>query len=193
MKTIKILLAAFLAAGFVSCQNNQNSAAGSNADSTSMVSGTFKMAYIDVDTLMVQYQYCIDYTKDLAALSAEYKKTLDAKAYALQTAAARFQNDIQNGTITTEAEAGKKQAALQRQQETLEELQQELAVKFEEEQLKCSKALRDSLNNFLKVYNKDKRYTMIISKVGDNILYSEEALNITDEVISGLNKLYKKD
>ena len=31
---------------------------------------------------------------------------------------------------------------------------------------------RDSLQNFLKVYNKSKKYDIILSKAGDNILYA---------------------
>ena len=37
----------------------------------------------------------------------------------------------------------------------------------------------------------DKKYSLILSKAGDNILYADKAYDITNEVISGLNKAYK--
>ena len=52
-------------------------------------------------------------------------------------------------------------------------------------------ALRDSIQHFLAVYNKDKKYGLILSKAGDNILYADKAYDITNEVIAGLNKAYK--
>ena len=52
--------------------------------------------------------------------------------------------------------------------------------------------LRDSLKNFIDDFNKDGRYTMILSKSGDNILYADKQLDITDQVVAGLNKRYKK-
>ncbi len=58
--------------------------------------------------------------------------------------------------------------------------------------LKYQQVLRDSLNNFLNEYNKDGRYKMILSKSGDNILYADKALDITNDVVAGLNKRYKK-
>ena len=32
---------------------------------------------------------------------------------------------------------------------------------------------------------------MILSKAGDNVLYSDKSLDITKEVVAGLNKAYK--
>jgi outer membrane protein len=33
---------------------------------------------------------------------------------------------------------------------------------------------------------------MILSKAGDNLLYADKAFDITNEVVAGLNKAYKK-
>ena len=52
----------------------------------------------------------------------------------------------------------------------------------------CATAFSTSLAN----YNKDKKYALILSKAGDNILYADKAYDITNEVIAGLNKAYKK-
>ena len=52
--------------------------------------------------------------------------------------------------------------------------------------------LRDSLDNFLKEFNRDGRYKLILSRSGDNVLYADPAVDITNEVVAGLNKRYKK-
>ena len=44
---------------------------------------------------------------------------------------------------------------------------------------------------FLKIYNKDKGYSLILSNTGfDNLLYADPAYNITNEIVEGLNKRY---
>ena len=62
---------------------------------------------------------------------------------------------------------------------------------FQAETEKYNKALHDSIANYLKVYNKDKKYSLIFSKQGDNLLYADKAYDVTAEVVAGLNKAYK--
>ena len=62
---------------------------------------------------------------------------------------------------------------------------------FQTETDKYNKALRDSIQHFLASYNKDKKYSLILSKAGDNLLYADKAYDITKDVVAGLNKAYK--
>ena len=80
---------------------------------------------------------------------------------------------------------------MQRQQADLQGLQQRLGNEFQAETAKYNKALHDSIANYLKAYNKDKKYSIIFSKSGDNLLYADKAYDITNDVIAGLNKAYK--
>jgi outer membrane protein len=57
---------------------------------------------------------------------------------------------------------------------------------------KYNNALHDSIQNFLASYNKTHKYDYILSKSGDNILLANPKMNITEDVIKGLNKRYKK-
>ena len=70
-------------------------------------------------------------------------------------------------------------------------LEANLLKSYQEEENKFNIALQDSISNFIKEFNKDKKYTYILSKMGDNILYGAPENNITEEVIKGLNKAYK--
>jgi outer membrane protein len=118
------------------------------------------------------------------------QNTLAQKNQALQAAAANFQQKLQQNAYTQE-QAQAIQAGLQKQNNDLQALNQRLSAEFQTETDKYNAALRDSIQHFLKVYNKDKKYSMILSKAGDNLLYADKALDITNEVIAGLNKAYK--
>ena len=70
-------------------------------------------------------------------------------------------------------------------------LQQDVQQRMLKAQEKFNKTLRDSVQSFLKDYNREKHYDMIISKQGDNVLYANDKLDITKEVVDGLNKRFK--
>lgn len=150
------------------------------------------IAYVDVDSLMGGYEFSKEFTLKLSQKRDSYTATINKKGQALQNAAATFQKKMQQGSYASQEEAMKAQTALQRQQEELQKLQEELTVKFDQEQSAFNEALRDSLNHFLADYNKARKFSMILSKVGDNILYADKSLDITQDVITGLNKRYKK-
>ena len=73
----------------------------------------------------------------------------------------------------------------------LEVLKTRLAEELATENAKNNLQLRDSIDHFLKEYNKEKQYSFIISNAGyDNLLYADPAYNITQEIVDGLNKRY---
>ena len=96
----------------------------------------------------------------------------------------------QNAYTREQAEAI--QAGLQKQSGDLQALNQRLSSEFQAETDKYNKALHDSIQHYLALYNKDKKYGMIFAKQGDNLLYADKAYDITAEVVAGLNKAYKK-
>ena len=150
-----------------------------------------KIAYVEVDSIMSQYQFCKDNSIILQKKSQNVQNTLQQKAGALQAAAANFQQKLQQNAYT-EQQARQIQAGLQKQQADLEALQQRLGSELQAENEKFNTALHDSIQNFLNAYNKDKKFSLILSKAGDNILYADKAHDITKQVIAGLNKAYKK-
>lgn len=153
-------------------------------------SGSVKIAYVEVDSIMSQYKFCKEYSLILQKKSQNIENTLDAKQNSLQAAAAKFQQDVQNNKYTQQ-QAEAVQANLQKQGADLQALQQRLGAEFQNETNTFNKALRDSIQHYLAAYNKDKKYGLILSKAGDNILYADKAYDITNEVIAGLNKAYK--
>lgn len=153
-------------------------------------SGSVKIAYVEVDSIMSQYKFCKEYSLILQKKSQNIENTLAAKQNSLQAAAAKFQQDVQNNKYTQQ-QAEAVQANLQKQGADLQALQQRLGAEFQNETNTFNKALRDSIQHYLAAYNKDKKYGLILSKAGDNILYADKACDITNEVIAGLNKAYK--
>jgi len=182
------------AAGMIalsSCNNEAPKMDDQPATAAGNAAGGVKIAYVEVDSLMTQYQYCKEFTEILQRKSNNARNTLNQKGQALESAMVSFQQKLQNNGFTSREQAEGQQAAIQRQQQSLQELQARLENELANETQKYNNGLRDSLMHFLDKYNKDKKYDLILTKQGDNILYAAKRFDITKDVINGLNKGYK--
>ena len=183
-----VAFAAVAALALVSCNKSQPQV---EAKSESTAPAELKIAYVEVDSIMTQYTFAKEYSALLEKKGQNIQATIAQKGQALQAAAANFQQKIQQNAFTSREQAESQQAAIQRDQANLQSLQQRLSNEFAAEQEKYNNALHDSIAHYLAAYNKDKKYSIIFSKSGDNLLYADKAYDITKEVIAGLNKAYK--
>ena len=119
--------------------------------------------------------------------------TLSEKARDLQQDIDEFQRKLENNVFATQARAEEEQNRILKKRESYERLSERLASELAAESQKNNVILRDSINSYLKEYNATQGYDLIISRVGDNLLYANEALDITKEVINGLNDRYKAE
>lgn len=177
---------AFSVLTFTSCNNSKEETATTLPVAKS--ADGLKIAYIDADSLTSTYKFCKDYQIVLEKKEKNIQATLNSKAQALQNAAANFQQKLQQNEYTRER-AEQVQASLQKQQVDLQALQQRLATDFDNEQAKFLTAFQDSVKNYLKEYNKKKKYDFILNKAA--ILECNDKYDITKEVVEGLNKRYK--
>ena len=189
----KIAIVTLTAFAFIACNNQpkqNDTVASKNETTTTPASDNQKVAYVEIDSIMSQYTYWKDVTKIIKAKEANIQRTLAGKQKAIQAAAANFQQNVQANKYT-QVQAQQIQASIQKQAQDADALQQRLGAEYQNEVAKYNKALSDSVHNYLKEYNKDKKFAIILAKSGDNILYADPAYSITDDVIKGMNQAYK--
>lgn len=188
LRTVALAFVATM--GMTSCdKSNPQMDQKANA-SAKTAAGDMKIAYVEVDSIMSQYKFCKEYSLILQKKGQNIQNTLAQKQQALQAAAANFQQKVQQNAYTREQAEGVN-ASLQKQNNDLQILNQRLSAEFQNETDQFNKALRDSIQHYLASYNKDKKYSIIFSKQGDNLLYADKAYDITNEIIAGLNKAYR--
>ena len=188
LRTVALAFVATM--GMTSCdKSNPQMDQKANA-SAKAAAGDMKIAYVEVDSIMSQYKFCKEYSLILQKKGQNIQNTLAQKQQALQAAAANFQQKVQQNAYTREQAEGVN-ASLQKQNNDLQILNQRLSAEFQNETAQFNKALRDSIQHYLASYNKDKKYSIIFSKQGDNLLYADKAYDITNEIVAGLNKAYK--
>lgn len=196
MKFSSLLAFTLLATlGFYSCDKKEApkgaAVVAANKEAAANQSTGNSIAYVEVDSLLTQYDYCIKEKAALEAKSKQLEAQINAKMTQIQKATADFQQKAQAGAFTTQAQGEAAQQRIIRMQQDAAKFQQDAQQKMMKAQEKFNKTLRDSVQSFLKDYNKEMRYDMILSKQGDNVLYANDKLDITKAVVEGMNKRYK--
>lgn len=185
------LIALACTLGTTSCSQGSPKDEAANSQAAEIPAGGLKIAYVEIDTLMSQYEFCKDYTILMNRKGENIRATLAGKERALQAKAAELQKKYETNQFTTKEQVEQAQMSLAKQQQDLQALNDRLSNDFAAEQMKYNNEMRDSIQSFLKEYNKTKKFDYIISKVGDNILTANAKYDITKEVVNGLNKRYK--
>ena len=195
MKKTNFILNGFLALAiglmFAQCAGNNNASTTSAPVAGTTGSSNMKIAFVEIDSLLTKYNFWNDLSEQMLKKEENIRTTLNEKGKKLEAEAREFERKIQNNGFTSRERAEQEQARLMKQQQELQELQQKLANDLAAENQKNSLELRDSINSFLNEYNKNKGYDLIISNTAfDNLLYGNPALNITNEIVEGLNARY---
>ena len=149
-----------------------------------------KTAYVDTSVLMKEYTA----TKDL---DAKYKAKGEEKGRQLQAEIDRFKQEAQNFQAQAQANgqawAQQKGAELQRREQQLAQAQQALSQQLQQEGGTEMDSLVANVKRTIKAYGKEKGYTYIYGTGDSNasILYAEDKLDITKDILKLLNDKYK--
>ena len=165
-----------------------------NSEVPAVVTETSKVmpiAYLNVDSLLVNYLFAQEASEKLMKKQEDARLKLNTKARTLQNEMADFQRKLENNAFLSRERAEKEQQRLLKKQQELQELEAKLTEDIMIENQKLNMQLADTLTNFLKSYNADGRYHVILSNSAkDNVLMAAEGYNITNEVVDALNARY---
>jgi outer membrane protein len=153
--------------------------------------GKLPIAYINVDSLLLHYQFAKESNESLIRKQEDSRLKINQMARVLQTEMGDFQRKLENNAFLSRDRAQQEQTRLQKKQQELQELDGNLSKQLVQVQQKMSEQLRDTINTFMKQYNKNNKYQLIISNTSsDNVLYADKSYDITAEVTKLLNERY---
>lgn len=148
-----------------------------------------KIAYVNTDSINMHYQYIADFTKSINASKSSLEAQMAGMEERFQKEYQEYQESAQAG-ILPQAEMMKKEEALKKQQSDLANKQvqmQNLAMKLEEKNVE----LQNNVKSFLRKYNNGKfDYILSYSDMVPTILLTNAKLDITRDVLKGLNEEY---
>ncbi len=168
-----------------SCKNETAKPASASSGSTAAMG---KIAYVNVDSLQEKYAYWKTEATALAAEQSSLESELQRSAQQLQNDYAAFQQKAQSGNIS-EAEGKATQQRLAQMQQSLETRRATMGEQLQAKQIAFSEKLQKNIDDYLAIYNKDNKYDFIFSYTkSGQILYAKKALDITEDVLKGLNE-----
>ena len=148
----------------------------------------FKIAYFDIDSLQQHYLYYKDAFEQLKSKESQMSAELTNLENSYQKRIREWQ---QKGANMTQAEGEAAQKEFGQMQERYQRRKIELEQELEKRKIDLMGDLRNKLEDFLKEYNKDRKFAYILSNEPGLIFYRDSAYDITPDVLKGLNADYK--
>ncbi len=201
---INIVLVAAVAVLFymnISLKKNVESLAGANPSNVLQTPATLsannvdlkdaKIAYLNIDSLDYGYQYIIDNSKEYANKQMALESQINSMAAKFQADYQDFQQAAQAG-VRGEAELNKQKSQLEQQQYDVAAKQKQLENLGEEIGKKRGDMLK-KVSDYIARFNNGK-YDYILAYTTANIssvLYAKPGLDLTKEIVNGLNTEYK--
>lgn len=193
LKLGSLLTATAIVSVMAACGNKENKTEATSAKtSTAEVSAGEKIVFVNSDSLLNKYEYFKDLKTKMETKGKAADADLNSKSQAFQREVQQYQQ--QQNTLSADQRAATEQR-LQRKQQELQAYQQNAGAALQNENAKEQETLYNKVADYLKGYAKAKGYKMVLTYAKGNsaILFADESLDVTSEVLKGLNEAYTKD
>jgi outer membrane protein len=170
---------------------------GSSANDTSSVAKiNSSIAYVNIDSLIAKYQMTIDLSSEIQSKGKQLDADLSSKSKNFQASVQDLQYKAQKG-LEVRSKLEEMQQKLAAEEQNLYKLRDSYTQQMQEENSVMLRKVMNNVMEYLKEYNKGKNFHYILGNTFDGkILFADESLNITNDVLKGLNEHYastKKD
>ncbi|HNW57194.1 MAG TPA: OmpH family outer membrane protein [Bacteroidales bacterium] len=151
------------------------------------------IAYVNIDSVIINFNMFADKRDALVSKSKDAEAELNSKGGQYEKAARDYQDKATKGLITRATAAQIEQSLVQQQQE-LVNLRDKLQSNLVEEEQVMNRQVLEYITTYLDEHKSEYNYKYILGKsFGSVILYSDNALDITQQVLDGLNKKYQAE
>jgi len=192
LKSFAIISASLLL--LTSCGNKTDKPSNSNSTAAEGAATTSKIAYIDLDSLETQYKYIVEHKDKFEAEKATMEAELKKLESSIQGQYINLKKKVDERTISQE-EYEQTGAKIQSMEQNYQQRAQEMSNTFMAKTQEFQLAYRQKIDRFIADFNKDNKYDFILTYQdgGSVVLYANKALDITAEVVKGLNDDYQKN
>ena len=151
------------------------------------------IVYIQIDSLINNYDMFNDLRSELESKATKIQNDLNKKSRAFENDAKDFEEKLNKGLLTRSQAESMQASLLQRQQELQNYTQQKQMEMAEEETVMVNKVM-DSIKTYVKKYNETHQYALILttSATTQVVMEGNVSLDITQDVLAGLNEEYIK-
>ena len=165
--------------------------ANDESEKTEISVENLTIAYVNSDSLLTNYNYYEEVSKRLDEKRLKLQQEYTRRAEGLQRQIEDYQRTVNNLTI---AQARAVEEDLGRKRQNLMQYQETISQELMREESTITQELYDKVSSFLKTYGDENNLQVVLTySAGSGLLYANDALNITNHVIRGLNALEEGD
>lgn len=169
---------------FLHFSNKPGADSGAVADGN-VVPGR-RTVYVQVDSLLKNYDYFKESKKELENKNFQLENDLNSKGKSLQNEVAFFQQKAQ--TMTPD-QARSIEAQLMKKQQDLVAYRDQSAQALGMEEAKKNEQLYKNIRAYIEKYNKENGFDYVLGySLGGGLLFANPSLDVTKKIIEGLNK-----
>lgn len=151
----------------------------------------FAIAYVNSDSLIKNYDFFKEMEKQLISKRDKLNSEYQNRAEGLQREIANFQSTAGNMTIS---QARAVEEDLRKKQQNLMMYQEQLGQQLMGEESKMNAQLYDKVSDYLRDYGINKNLQLVLTYTkGSGVLYANDSLDITDQVLVGLNEAFSEE
>lgn len=185
-----VALAMVSGISMASCSKSEDTKPTAKTTTKTLAQNLPNYRYVDLDTVLSKYNLAKDYSDEMIRMQANLESAAKSHQTKLQNFATTVQNKMQNNGYLSEASYKQDEQTMANMQNEAQRSMASMQNNFEQAALKGQQAVNDSIKVFIEQYNKTRGYDAILIK--NATLYINPALDITDEVVEGLNARYNK-
>ncbi len=176
---------------FAGCKNTAGvSASDASTVSSDRMETVSDIAYVDIDSLIAHYDMYVDLSSQFEAKAKKIEGELTSKKRRLEKEVRDYQEKASNG-LMTRSQMAQTEEELQAKMQSYDQSSQKTLAELDEEQQVMTNQVIYSIMSYIKEYNANLRYKMILSTTSSGpVLDADPALNITGEILRELNKRY---
>ena len=184
-------LIVLIAAGMISCSQsagNDSAVAASDSTSTNAQAASLNIRYVDLDSVMASYTLSKELDEQGRKLMLDYQRMENQKTNEIQNLAAQIEQKRNNNGYLTQESFDADVNNVNRKQNEAANILRAHQEKIQKQIAEFNLQLADSVQNFIKDYNATRNYDAILLRSAG--LYYNPDLDITGEIIEGLNSRY---
>lgn len=152
---------------------------------------TTNIAFVNMDTVYSQYTLAKELNAESQKYADDHQRWANGQQQSLQSSLNKLQQKVQAGQMT-QAAAEDEYNQIMRRGQALDAEGQKRATATQELIAGNAKRVQDSIHNYLVDFNAENKFDAIISTdVTSPVLIYNPALDITAQVVKGLNARYK--
>jgi outer membrane protein len=173
-------------------KGGKNEAVQAEGEAVENVAGAGSIVYIDLDRILMEYDMANDLRSVVETKVQNIQAEVNRRGTKLEKDVKSFQEKMEKGLMTRSVAEVQGQK-LQQQEQDFNVYAAQKQQEIQEEQVVMMNQLGDAIKTFLDKYNEEKQYAMILTNQGGApVITGDAALNITDDVLAGLNEEYIK-